>query len=134
MSEKRFVEHYAGRTIKRLIGIKDIETNRVCVTIEENIQLLNELHEENQSFEIHSKWQGEKYSELLDSFTKMKKNYQLVKKENEQLKQQLRKKYGVGGKMSECKDYGLKCLKCPYWNHWTNFCTKWKITTSTSGD
>jgi len=48
--------------------------------------LLNELHEENQSFEIHSKWQGEKYSELLDSFTNMKKKLQLVKKENEQLK------------------------------------------------
>lgn len=36
--------------------------------------------------------------------------------------------------MKQCKDYGLKCLQCPYWNHWTNFCTKWKITTSTSGD
>lgn len=34
----------------------------------------------------------------------------------------------------QCNDYGLKCLKCPYWNHWTNFCTKWKITTSTSND
>lgn len=34
----------------------------------------------------------------------------------------------------QCKDYGLKCLQCPHWNNWTNFCTKWKITTSTSGD
>ena len=48
MSEKRFVERYAGRTIKKLIGIEDIETNRVCVTIEENIRLLNELNDENE--------------------------------------------------------------------------------------
>ena len=45
MTKKRFVEHYAGRTLKRLIGIKDIETNRVCVTIEENTRLLNELND-----------------------------------------------------------------------------------------
>lgn len=45
MTGKRFVERYAGRTIKRLIGIEDIETNRVCVTIEENIRLLNELND-----------------------------------------------------------------------------------------
>ena len=47
MTEKRFVGCYAGRTIKKLIGIEDIETNRVCVTIEENICLLNELADEN---------------------------------------------------------------------------------------
>lgn len=33
-----------------------------------------------------------------------------------------------------CKDYGLKCLQCPHWNKWSNYCTKWKITISTSGD
>lgn len=48
MTTKRFVGRYAGRTIKRLIGIEDIETNRVCVTIEENIRLLNELNDENE--------------------------------------------------------------------------------------
>lgn len=61
MTEKRFVKHYAGRTEKRAIGIKDIETNRVCVTIEENICLLNELADENKE----------------------------LKEENEQLKQQI---------------------------------------------
>lgn len=48
MTEKRFVGRYAGRNIKKLIGIEDIETNRVCVTIEENIRLLNELADENE--------------------------------------------------------------------------------------
>lgn len=28
---------------------------------------------------------------------------------------------------NKCKDYGLKCLKCPYWNHYSNYCTKYKI-------
>lgn len=50
MTEKRFVGRYAGRTIKKLIGIEDIETNRVCVTIEENILLLNELNEEKEDW------------------------------------------------------------------------------------
>ena len=48
MTKKRFTERYAGRTRKSLIGIEDIETNRVCVTIEENIQLLNEINDENE--------------------------------------------------------------------------------------
>ena len=48
MTAKRFVEAYAGKNIKKLIGIKDIETNRVCITIEENILLLNEVNEENE--------------------------------------------------------------------------------------
>ena len=48
MIVKRFVGRYAGRNIKRLIGIEDIKTNRVCVTIEENIRLLNELADENE--------------------------------------------------------------------------------------
>jgi len=52
MTEKRFVERYAGRTIKKLIGIEDIETGRVCVTIEENIQLLNELNDENKELRL----------------------------------------------------------------------------------
>lgn len=26
--------------------------------------------------------------------------------------------------MTKCKDYGLKC---PYWNKWSNYCTKFKI-------
>lgn len=73
---------------------------------------LNELHEENQSLENHDKWQEEKYSELLDSFTNMKKKLQLVKKENEQLKQQdmniinltkLNNHKKVMGLMEECK-------------------------------
>ena len=68
MAEKRFVRRYAGRTIKKLIGIEDIETNRVCVTIEENIRLLNELNDENE--------------QLKD------KNKEL-QKENEQLKQDI---------------------------------------------
>ena len=48
MTKKRFIRRYAGRKIRRLIGIEDIETNRVCVTIEENIQLLNEINDENE--------------------------------------------------------------------------------------
>ena len=48
MTEKRFIERYAG---KRLIGIEDIETGKVCVTISENIKLLNELEEQKQSLE-----------------------------------------------------------------------------------
>lgn len=55
MTEKRFVGRYVGRNIKKLIGIEDIETNRVCVTIEENIRLLNELAEENQHLEYDNK-------------------------------------------------------------------------------
>lgn len=48
MTEKRFVEKYVGRTNKKLIGIEDIETGRICVTIGDNIQLLNELNDLNQ--------------------------------------------------------------------------------------
>ena len=55
MAEKRFVRRYAGRTIKKLIGIEDIETNRVCVTIEENIRLLNELNDENEQLKDKNK-------------------------------------------------------------------------------
>lgn len=24
----------------------------------------------------------------------------------------------------KCQDYGLKCLKCPYWNKYSRYCTK----------
>ena len=61
MTEKRFVGRYVGRNIKKLIGIEDIETNRVCVTIEENIRLLNELAEENQ----HLEYDFQKYKDIL---------------------------------------------------------------------
>lgn len=33
--------------------------------------------------------------------------------------------------MTECKEYGLKCLKCPYWNPYSNYCTKYKIWSET---
>ena len=49
MAEKRFIERYAGLEKRSLIGIEDTETGRVCVTIEENIKLLNSLNDENQS-------------------------------------------------------------------------------------
>ena len=29
--------------------------------------------------------------------------------------------------MTECKEYGLKCLKCPFWNKYSNYCTKFRI-------
>lgn len=63
MTKKRFIERYAGRTIKRLIGIEDTETNRVCVTIEENIRLLNELNDENKQLKQSHKeaWDLIKY-------------------------------------------------------------------------
>ena len=73
---------------------------------DEVVELLNELHEENQSFEIHSKWQGEKYSELLDSFTNMKKKFQLVKKENEQLKSFIKKLTNHNGEILLMNGYG----------------------------
>ena len=31
------------------------------------------------------------------------------------------------GKQFECKNHGLNCLKCIYWNKWSRYCTKWKI-------
>lgn len=55
MTTKRFVGRCAGRNIKKLIGIEDIETNRVCVTIEENIRLLNELNNENEQLRFDFK-------------------------------------------------------------------------------
>lgn len=33
--------------------------------------------------------------------------------------------------MTECREYGLKCLKCQYWNHYSNYCTKYKIWSET---
>ena len=63
MTEKRFIERYAGR---RLIGIEDIETNRVCVTIEENIRLLNELSDENKQLRKENQGFQDKVMRLLD--------------------------------------------------------------------
>ena len=37
------------------------------------------------------------------------------------------------GKRFDCNDYGLDCLKCQYWNHYTNYCTKYKIWGESSG-
>ena len=34
-------------------------------------------------------------------------------------------------KQFKCNNYGLNCLKCPYWNYYTNFCTKYKIYSET---
>ena len=87
-------------------------------------KLLNELHEENQSFEIHSKWQGEKYSELLDSFTRMKKNYQLVKKENEQLKQN--KFICLDCEYSGYTEIGCLCEKQDHWEGFRTECNNFK--------
>lgn len=36
-------------------------------------------------------------------------------------------------KRFECNDYGLDCLKCPYWNHYINYCTKYKIWSESNG-
>lgn len=74
MTEKRFVERYAGRTIKRLIGIEDIETNRVCVTIEENICLLNELADENKELKEENE-QLKKENQMLKHTIGRNENY-----------------------------------------------------------
>lgn len=79
MTKKRFVERYAGRTIKRLIGIEDIETNRVCVTIEENIRLLNELNDvreqlidENKQLKHNNRMLSRKMSEVYTNYRLLK--------------------------------------------------------------
>lgn len=69
MTTKRFVERYAGRT-KRLIGIEDIKTNRVCVTIEENIRLLNELNDENEQLKKRNQRQAKRLAELYELMVK----------------------------------------------------------------
>ena len=85
MTEKRFVKYYAGRTKKRAIGIKDIETNRVYVTIEGNIHLLNELTDENKE----------------------------LKEENEQLKQQIKDlRIGVLDSIHEADEIQCTCNPC----------------------
>ena len=101
MTKKRFVERYAGRTIKRLIGIEDIETNRVCVTIEENIRLLNELNDVREQLIDENEQLKQAYTQLeyrhsllhdecidaecdRDSY---RKDIASLEKENEQLKQ-----------------------------------------------
>ena len=34
-------------------------------------------------------------------------------------------------KRVKCKDYGLKCLVCLYWNKYSRYCTKYKIWSET---
>ena len=77
MSKKRFVGRYTGRTIKKLIGIEDIETNKVCITIEENIQLLNELNDENEELKKENK----KLKVRINTFTEGNKTLQARLKE-----------------------------------------------------
>lgn len=90
---------------------------------------------------ICHKWlKGE---ELESDMNTLYNKYSFLKKENEQLKKEKQflyenidflKKFieNQGFKVRldsnvKCKDYGLKCLKCPYWNKWSRYCTKWKI-------
>ena len=77
MTDKRFVERYTGRNIKRLIGIEDIETNRVCVTIEENIRLLNELNDKNEQLKEHQRTLEAKIVRLKDRVKTFEKHYSL---------------------------------------------------------
>jgi len=35
-------------------------------------------------------------------------------------------------KRVECNDFGLKCLKCIYWNRYSNYCTKFRIWSKTN--
>ena len=94
MTKKRFVERYAGRTIKRLIGIEDIETNRVCVTIEENIRLLNELNDvreqlidENEKLKSKNRGLQSELQIFKEDVTRSNLQINKLVDENEQLKQ-----------------------------------------------
>ena len=94
MTKKRFVERYAGRTIKRLIGIKDIETNRVCVTIEENTRLLNELNDvreqlidENEKLKSKNRGLQSELQIFKEDATHSNLQINKLADENEQLKQ-----------------------------------------------
>jgi hypothetical protein len=33
-----------------------------------------------------------------------------------------------------CDEYGLGCMKCPLWNKYCNFCTKYKIYSTMSDE
>lgn len=81
--KKRFVKYYTGRTKKRAIGIKDIETRKIYITLDENIRLLNELVDKNDKLKQNNialmkllensvKYYSRAYSKLLDDVTELK--------------------------------------------------------------
>ena len=88
MVERRFIERYAGREKRSLIGIEDTETGMVCVTIEENIILLNKLHEENQQLK-------RQIGNLEHTRDFCAECCERLEKENEQLKSEIREVRGA---------------------------------------
>ena len=117
MTEKRFIRRYAGGTIKKLIGIEDIETNRVCITIEENIQLLNELNDENEQLKQSYKEFEDECQSTFNSMSRKqndlyRKNFKL-KEENEQLKQQIKDlRINVLDSIHEADEIKCTCNPC----------------------
>ena len=91
MTEKRFVEAYAGKNIKKLIGIKDIETNRVCVTIEENILLLNEVNEENEQLKSSNLEYEDALGRLEEENERLENKIDVLEDDNETYHKSLEK-------------------------------------------
>ena len=100
--------------------------------------LMNELHEENQYLKS-LQW----YQDCINEISIGMQQRQLLEEENEQLKKELfelKKDYTLKPKKAKrdytsmelymtehCNDYGLNCFNCPFWNKYSNYCTKFKI-------
>lgn len=137
MTEKRFVETLStGIVTDNVTGKEYLCEMRID---DELLELLNELDKENQDLAtkkedaeyelLHLK---EKYEELLEENERLKEEKKVLHEDIDFLrvfieKQGFKVKLDSDVEMIKCKDYGLNCLKCPYWNKWSQYCTRWKI-------
>ena len=85
MTEKRFTFN----SDSDWWAISDNTTKKERLWGQDVVELLNELHEENNEFKIHEEFKNKAYSELLNKFTQLKKKYQKSKKEKKELKQEI---------------------------------------------
>lgn len=134
MTEKRFKETVSTGIVTDTLTGKEYKCE---MRIDEDLlKFLNELHEENRELQRHldvmrsgALTDDKRIKELYEKNERLKQEKQLLYEYIDFLKKFIEKQEFKVKLDSDagCKDYGLNCLKCSYWNKWSQYCTKRKI-------
>ena len=103
MIEKRFYLNEGEIGVLKILDLKE-DNEAIYHTASKSdmkliVELLNKLAKENSAFKIDDEFKKKSYSKLLDSFIDLKKKYQTLKKENQQLRELLEN----GLEVSQCE-------------------------------
>ena len=128
MTQKRFKlfvgENYGVQTVDGEVIFDSIISIAEADVL---VELLNELIEENEQLKKEAEEYNEDAMSYQTLYEQQLEKFEELLSECKHQQQQKMKFYKENKKMIKCKDYGLNCLKCPYWNKWSRYCTKWKI-------